>query len=431
MTPLRRIAITGLGIISPCGLGWQTYWKAALAGNSHIGYLKQGPSENGFPVKLGGRIPDFEPSSFIKQRKSLKLMSREIQLAVAASYLAIADSGIQLEESDRTRFGISLGTGIINNDLDEVGIAIRNSIGKDGKFGMKKFGAEGIKTMYPLWFLKYLPNMPACHISIAHGISGPSNTITTSSAAGAQAIGEACGVIRRGDADIMLAGSTDSKINAMGISRFQLLGLLSYQSHVPKKAYRPFDKCHDGIVLGEGVGIVMLEEWEHAKKRGASIYAELLGYGSASDYNYNPSVGEDFTGKRLAMGRALENSHTSPSEVDFVFANGSGIPQEDVQEAQAISSLFGSSVSKLHVTGVKPITGHLVYGSAGVEVAAAVLSLHESVLPPLINLENPAIDCELPFVKDHPKSYEAKTLLFNSFGFGGQNAALVLRKSEV
>ncbi len=430
MSHLRRIAITGLGIISPCGLGWQAYWKAALAGNSHIGYLNEVLPENAFPVKLAGRIPDFDPSLFIKQRKSLKLMSREIQLAVAASYLAIADSGIQLEESDRTRFGISLGTGIINNDLDEVGIAIRNAMGKDGKFDMKKFGAEGIRTMYPLWFLKYLPNMPACHISIAHGISGPSNTITTSSAAGAQAIGEACSVIRRGDADIMLAGSTDSKINAMGISRFQLLGLLSYQSHVPEKSYRPFDKRHDGVVLGEGVGFLMLEEWEHAKKRGASIYAELLGYGSASDYNYNPAMGEDFTGKRLAMRRALENSHTSPSEVDFIFANGSGVPQEDVQEAQAIGSLFGSSVSKLHVTGVKPITGHLVYGSAGVEVAAAVLSLHESVLPPLINLENPAIDCELPFVKDRPKSCEAKTLLFNSFGFGGQNAALVLRKSS-
>ena len=426
----KRIAITGLGIISPCGLGWQAYWNAALAGNSHVRFLQPGLSQSEFPVKLGAQIPGFDPSLFIKQRKSIKLMSREIQLAVAASYLAIADSGIRLVETDRTRFGIALGVGVINNDLDEVGIAIRNSIGEDGKFQMKKFGAEGVKTMYPLWFLKYLPNMPACHISIAHGLSGPSNTITTSSAAGAQAIGEACSVIRRGDADLMLAGSTDSKINAMGISRFHLLGLLSYQNQVPEKAYRPFDQGHDGIILGEGVGLVMLEEWEHAKKRGASIYAELLGYGSASDYNYNPAKSEDSTGKRLAMTRALENSHTSPSEVDFVFANGSGVPQEDIQEVQAVSALFGSSVSKLHVTGVKPITGHLVYGSAGVEIAAAVLSLHENVLPPLVNLENPALDCELPFVKDRPKPCEAKTLLFNSFGFGGQNAALVLRKTE-
>lgn len=427
-TNARRVAITGLGIISPCGLGWQSYWKAVLAGDSHIRYLKDDLSQNGFPVKLGGQISNFEPLSFIKQRKSLKLMSREIQLAVAASYLAIADSGIVLEDTDRTRFGIALGTGIINNDLDEVGIAIRNSTGEDGKFQMKKFGGEGIKSMYPLWFLKYLPNMPACHISIAHGITGPSNTVTTSSAAGAHAIGEACSVIRRGDSDVMLAGSTDSKINAMGISRFNLLGLLSYQNHVPEKAYRPFDKCHDGIILGEGVGLVVLEEWEHAKKRGAPIYAEVLGYGSASDYNYNPSLGEDSTGKRLAMVRALQNAHTSPSEVDFVFANGSGVPQEDVQEAHAIGSLFGSSVSKLRVTGVKPITGHLVYGSAGVEIAAAVLSLHEGVAPPLANLENPAPDCDLPFVKDRPQAFGAKTLLFNSFGFGGQNAAIVLRK---
>jgi len=185
----RRVAITGLGVLTSCGQGWEPYWQAVLKARSHVGYLSN-LSPNEFPVPLAGEISDFDPSVFIKVRKSLKVMSREIQMAVAASYLAVQDSGLALAETDRMRFGISLGTGIINNDLDEVGVGIRTAVGPDGKFRMEKFGQEGIRSMFPLWFLKYLPNMPACHISIAHGLSGPSNTVTTSSAAGAQAIGD-------------------------------------------------------------------------------------------------------------------------------------------------------------------------------------------------------------------------------------------------
>jgi len=413
--------------MTPCGIGHQEYWEAVVHGKSQIQSLPE-LSKNGFPVKLAGQIRNFEPSQFIKQRKLLKIMSREIMLAVASSQLAVEDSGLVLNDQDRTRFGISLGTGIINNDLDEVGVGIRSALDEDGKFQMAKFGSEGIRALYPLWFLKYLPNMPACHISIAHGLRGPCNTMTTSSAAGAQAIGEAFQVIQRGDADLMIAGGTDSKINAMGISRFHLLGLLSYGDQSPEQAYCPFDEKRDGMILGEGAGLLVLEELEHARKRGARIYGELIGYGASSDFNYDPRCAEDFQGKRFAMIRALENAEVSPREVDFVLANGSGFPQDDIQEARALHSVFQDAIKGLRVTAVKPITGHLVYGSGGVEMAAALLSLHHGVIPPIANLSSPDPDCDLPFVVDQPESYQAQEVLLNSFGFGGQNASLVVRK---
>lgn len=424
---VRRVAITGLGLMTPCGQGWQPYWKAVVEGRSHINYLSSFSLAD-YPHKLVGEIRDFNPGEYIKQRKSMKVMSREIQLAVVASHLALQDSAIKLEETDRTRFGISLGTGVINNDLDEIGAGIRSGLDESGEFRMTKFGQSGIRSLFPLWFLKYLPNMPACHISMTHGLQGPNNTITTSSTAGVQAIGEAYKVIQRGDADIMIAGSTDSKINAMGISRFQLLGLLSKHEENPEKAYCPFDKKHDGIVLGEGAGLVVLEDWEHAKKRGAKIYAELTGYGCASDFHHDQSSREDIQGKRGAMVRALADAQLNPNEVDLLMANGSGVPQDDRMEAHAVESVFENSLRDLKVTGVKPITGHLVYGSGGVELGAAALSLYEGVVPKLANLENPAADCDLPFVKKSEHT-NVRRLVLNSFGFGGQNASLVLRKA--
>lgn len=425
----RRVAITGLGLLTPCGRGWRPYWDATLETRSAICMLSPQLQPSSLPIRMAGEISNFDPAEFIKQRKSLKVMSREIQLAVAASYMAIEDSNIRLEEVDRTRFGISLGTGIINNDLDEICVGIQKGFDENGKFQMKKFGLEGVRALYPLWFLKYLPNMPACHISIAHNLSGPSNTVTTSSAAGAQALGEAYHVIRRGDADVMIAGSTDSKINAMGISRFHLLGLLSRDGGHPEKAYRPFDERHNGIVLGEGAGLVILEEWEHARRRGAHLYGEMIGYGSSSDFNYNPMITEDFTGKKLAMSRALHDAQVDSKEIDFLVANGSGIPMDDIQEAEAIRSVFHSSLAHIRVTNVKPITGHLIYGSAGVEIGAALLALRNGVIPAVANLEKPDEACELPFVMEKPEYTMTRTFLFNSFGFGGQNAALVVRKA--
>ncbi|MBI3316404.1 MAG: beta-ketoacyl-[acyl-carrier-protein] synthase family protein [Candidatus Omnitrophica bacterium] len=424
----QRIAITGMGLITSCGLGVEPYWEAVSRGLSYLGYFSD-PSYQNSPVRIGGQIRDFNPIAFVKSRKSLKLMSREIQLAVAASQLAVQDSGLDLSQVNRDRFGISIGTGIINSELDEVGLGIKNGLTDEGEFCFQKFGQSGIRSLYPLWLLKYLPNMPACHISIAHGLRGPSNTITTSSAAGTQAIGEACRIIERGDADLMLCGGTDSKINAMGLARFNSLGLLSFHNHIPQKAYCPFDRCHDGIILGEGAGLLVLEGWEHARRRSARIYAEIVGYGSSSDFNYDPKHPEDFTGKRQAMMGALQDAAMAPNEIGFLLANGSGIPLEDIQESHAIQSVFQSALSEIKVTGVKPITGHVVYGAGGVELAAGIMALREGRVPPLANLDVPDPECDLPFAKK-AESSEAKSFLFNSFGFGGQNAALVVAQTD-
>ena len=418
MTAKRRVVITGFGVITACGNGWEPYWDAALHGCSLV--RSSDPLKLNCPsFKYAGMLPQFEPKEFIESRKSIKLMSREIQMAVAASRLALKDAKLSPDNYDPTRVGVT---------LDEIGVGFRNGLDESGHFSMTKFGQDGIRSLFPLWFLKYLPNMPACHVSVANHLRGPNNTITTSSAASTQAIGEAYRVIERGDADIMLAGGTDSKLNAMGISRFQLLGFLSTREESPEKVYCPFDKKHDGIVLGEGSGILVLESLESAKKRGASIYSEVAGYGSSSDFNYDPRDPDDFTGKRVAIRRALEDAMLEPADVDVLVANGSGIPQEDVQESLAVHSFYASSFKKLHVTAVKPVTGNLVYGTGSVEAVIAALTTKKGQVPPVANLESPDPECSLPFVKDKAKACQVNVAVLNTFGFGGQNASLVFKK---
>ncbi|MBU9888958.1 MAG: beta-ketoacyl-[acyl-carrier-protein] synthase family protein [Candidatus Omnitrophica bacterium] len=426
MSLRRRVVLTGFGVITSCGNGWEPYWNAVVNACPAIkdpAYLKLGD----FYLGGVGAATQFDAREFIENRKSLKVMSREIQLAVSASRLALKDAGLSLENNDPTRFGVTLGTGVINNDLDEVGIGFRNGLDESGHFSMNKFGQEGVRALFPLWFLKYLPNMPSCHVSIVNQLRGPNNTITTSSAAGTQAIGESYRVIERGDADIMLAGGTDSKLNVMGISRFDLLGFLSKRREVPEKIYCPFDKAHDGMVLGEGAGVLVLESLESAQKRGARVYAEMVGYGSSSDFNYDPRDPDDFSGKRVAIRRAFEDAACEPKDVDVIVANGSGIPQEDIQESLAVHSFYAPTFGKMRVTAVKPISGHLVYGTGAVEAVAAALITQTGVIPPVANLQNPDPRCPLPFVRDRAERGKVGTTLLNTFGFGGQNASLVFR----
>ncbi len=422
----RRVVVTGFGVMSACGSGWDPYWNAAVHGQSAIREVEH-LKLNGSSLKYAGFISDFDPKQFVVNRKSLKVMSREIQLAVAAGKLALEDAKLLDTAYDQSRIGVVLGTGIINNDLDEIGVGFKNAIDGSGRFSMAKFGQDGVRSLYPLWFLKYLPNMPACHVSIAYHLRGPSNTITTSSAASAQAIGEAYRVIERGDADIMLAGGTDSKLNAMGISRFNLLGLLSKRTGASESIYSPFDEKHDGIVLGEGAGIMVLESLENAKRRGAMIYAEITGYGSSSDFNFDPRDEDDFTGKRVAMKRALEDSGIEHHDVDVIVANGSGVPQADIQEALAIHSFYMGSFGKLNVTALKPLTGNLVYASGGVEAVIAALIANKKTIPPVANLKKPYSECPLPLVKGKARSAEVQIVMLNNFGLGGQNASLVFK----
>lgn len=410
----RRVVITGIGVVSACGLGAEPLWQSALAGRSAIRELSSFASD-GSPIRVGGEVPNFRPEDFVTQRKSLKVMSRDIQLAVAASSLAFQDSGISVAEIDTARAGVVLGAGLINNDLQELGLGIKQALDSEGRFDLKRFGREGIRSLYPLWLLKYLPNMPACHISILHGLKGPNNTLLTFGTGGIQAVGEACRVIEREDADLMLAGAADSKINPLGLSRFHLLGWLSQKNHVPAEVYRPFDRRRDGMVVGEGGGIFLLEEREHALKRGARIYGEILGYAASVHSDGRP------------IRNALEEAQREETEIDFLHADGSGIPQEDIQEAKTVSALFSDRVP---VTATKAVTGHLIDAAGMPELAIALRALKEGILPPIVNLEEPDPACDLNFVLAKPRPVSARTFLLHARGFGGQNAALVVTREE-
>lgn len=409
----RQVVITGIGTVTACGLGYEPLWQMALEGRSAIRELTDFKA-NGSPIKVGGEIHDFRPEDFVKTRKSLKVMSRDIQLAVAASQLAMQDSGAVMSQMDPTRAGITLGSGLINNDLEELGAGIRQSLDSEKKFQIKKFGRDGIRAMYPLWLLKYLPNMPACHLAIAHGLKGPSNTLTTSSTGGVQAVGEAFRVIERGDADLMLAGATDSKLNPLGLSRFYLLGILSERNHFPTEVYRPFDRNCDGVVVGEGAGIFVLEEKEHALKRNARIYGEILGYSAR------------LHSREKVMKDALDEANRDFRDISFVHANGSGVPDEDVSESKSIAQIFCNGWKQIPVTASKSVTGHLVDAVGTAELSLALLSLDRKLLPPIANLEDPDPACELNFVKSKPQAVKGNTFLLHTFGFGGQSAALVV-----
>ncbi len=410
------MVITGIGILTACGVGYESLWKTALAGRSAIRELSNFRS-NGSPVRVGGEIIDFRAGDFVKKKKSLKVMSRDIQLAVAASFLAVQDSGISLSQMDPTRSGITLGSGLINNDLEELGLGIRQSLDREGRFELGRFGREGIRALYPLWLLKYLPNMPACHISITHGLKGPNNTLLTSSTGCLQAVGEASRVIERDDADLMLAGATDSKINPLGLSRLHLLGILSQRNHFPAEVYRPFDRRRDGLVVGEGAGIFVLEERTHALKRGAPVYGEILSYSAKPG------------GQERSMQRALEEARCDLGEISFVHANGSGIPGEDIQEARSIARVFNGS-KRIPVIASKSIVGHLVDAAGTAELALSLLALERKLLPPIVNLQDPDPACDLDFVTQEPRTTQGRTFLLHASGLGGQSAALVVRHEK-
>lgn len=412
----RRVVITGIGTLSACGIGYEPLWDRALSGQSAIRELPDF-SANVSPVRVGGSIPHFRPEEFVKTRKSLKMMSRDIQLAVAASTLAVKDSTIAWDQMDLTRAGIVFGSGLINNELDELGAGIKQSLDEEGKFQMKRFGREGIRALFPLWLLKYLPNMPACHISILHGLKGPNNTLTTSSTGCLQAVGEAYRVIERDDADVMLAGASDSKINPIGLARLHLLGILSEENHLPEKIYRPFDRQRKGIVVGEGAGIFILEERSHALKRGARIYGEILGYGSRFNLT-------------LSLHDVLEEADRDISDIDFIHAHGSGIPEQDVSEAESITTVFSNGSSRVPVTASKSVTGHLMDAVGTSELSLALLSLQRKTLPPVANLEELDPRCDLNFVLGKPKASDGDTFLLQSCGLGGQSAALIINHEK-
>jgi len=429
------VVITGLGAISPLGLTVSDMWAGLSAGKCGISKITAFDA-TGFGCQLAGQAPDYKIQQFVPKtyRKAVKLMCRDIELAVIATNEALTDSGLITKGIDPEninvqpeRMAINVGAGLISCDLVELANAVAVSI-TDGKFDIQKWGKHGIELVPPLWLLKYLPNMLACHISIIHDAQGPNNTITAGDTSGIQAIGEASRIIQRGDADIMLAGAAESKVHPLTIVRQHLLGNLSERSDEPKKASRPFEKNRDGLVLAEGAGVVVLEEISHAEERGAKIYGEVVGFGSSSSACAPNKADADGQGLARSIKAACADSGLNDGKIDYILAHGLSCPLSDVAETRAIKEALGERAKQIPISAIKSMTGHCGAASGAIEVIAAALALKNSRIPPTINYEENDPECDLDYVPNEAREFAPRAVLVNSFGFGGQNSSLVLRK---
>jgi 3-oxoacyl-[acyl-carrier-protein] synthase II len=425
---MRRVVVTGLGVIAPNGIGKKAFWSACTAGKSGVGEIRSFDASS-HPVRIAAEVHDFDVTPHVpaSQRKSIKIMSRAMKFAVGAADLAIRDSGLELDREDPERIGVVMGTGLVPMDLPEVVPSLINSCDEDGHFQTARLGRQGGAALVPLWILKHLPNMVAAHISMALNAQGPNSTITTACVAGTQAVGEAFRLIGRGDADIMLAGGADSRIDPLLLLAYTSLGALSRGNRPPAQVSRPFDGERDGFVLGEGAGVLVLEELERARKRNALIYAEVLGLGSSFDAYAVTKPDPTARGAARAIQWALREARVDPQDVDYVNAHGTSTRLNDLMETQAVKQVFGENARSLPLSSIKSMIGHLIGAAGAVEAVALALSLHERVLPPTINQTHPDPECDLDYVPNVAREKSVRTAVSTSFGFGGQNAALVMR----
>ena len=418
MTGFGDIVITGLGVVSPIGIGKDAYWKSMLEGHSGVGPLTVA-RDSDLPVKFGGEIKDFDGKQFVKPRKSLKVMCREIQIGYASCKLALQDAGLSAGTVDPDRFGVVLGSEMFYCDLDELADAYRKCV-VDGQLRPDLWGAGAMSDMYPLWMLKYLPNMIACHIAITEDARGPNNTITLDEASCLLAVIESVCYIERGAADVMVAGGQGSRVN---LTRIMYRGdaYWSHRNDEPERACRPFDAQRDGTVIGEGAGAFILESRRHAEARGATILARVLGFGrSFGQVPGSQSAGAD--GFQRAIEGALASAGLGPGDIGHVNAHGSGAIEGDRFEAEAIRRCLGD----VPVTAPKSYFGGLGAGTGAVEMAASVLAIVTGTIPATLNYEFPDPACPVQVVHGQALSSDKRTALVLSQSEAGQTAALIL-----
>lgn len=417
----RRVVITGLGVLTPIGKDAASFWDGLVRGKSGVRPI-QSFDTSGLPVRFAGEIDSFDAKSYIdkKERKNLRVMARPIQLAVAAAQLALDDGKVDKTKLDPTRFGVEFGAGLIASELTELGPASTLSAnGAPSHVDMARWGQQGLPAITPLWMLKYLPNMHACHVSVMHNAQGPNNTITETDVAPLLALGEATRILRRDQADIFLVGGADSKVNPLSMMRQNLFKHLS-QRFAPEKACRPFEKSRDGIVVAEGAGVLCVEELQHAQRRGAPIVAELVGFGSTFDH------GLTGRGMARAIRIALQQGGVKPDDVDHVNAHGLGSPTTDVWEAKGIHEVFGQTTP---VWAVKSYTGSMGAGGPLAELAASLLALRHGTLPATLNYDDPDPACPVA-VQQQARPATKPYVLKISYTELGQCAAVLCRKWE-
>ncbi len=421
----RRVVVTGFGAVAPNGLDAEAFWASCVAGRSGIARIESFDVA-GFPVQIAGEVRGFRAEDFVENRKSLKIMGRNIRFGVAAAQMAMVQSGLKESAPDPGRFGIVMGSGIVPTDVAEIGPAVAGSLDADGNFDVRRFGEAGQKLLFPLWLLKHLPNMVAAHISIIHDARGCNNTIVTACSASTQAIGEAARILERGDADVMLAGGSDSRIDPLSLVAYHLLGAVSRSTRPPAEVSRPFERDRDGFVLGEGAAVLVLETEAHAKARGATIYAEVTGYGSSFDAFAVTKPEPSGRGALASMREALRDARLSADAIDYVSAHGTSTLLNDRAETAATREILGARARKVPVSSIKSMIGHLIGAAGAMEALVSVLAIRDGVVPPTINMDHPDPECDLDYVPNRAREMKVRTVLSNSFGFGGQNASLIL-----
>ncbi len=433
-----RVVVTGLGAVSPLGMTVSELWEGLCAGRCGIGRITAFDPV-GFSCKLAGQVPDYKIQQYVTKtyRKATKLMSRDIELAVIAADEALKSSGLITKGIDPERvninperMAINLGAGLISCDLVELAPAAAASV-TDGEFDFRKWGKDGLELVTPLWLLKYLPNMLACHIGIIHDIQGPSNSITCAEASAHLALGEAAQIIARGDTDIALAGGAEAKVNPIVMIRQCLLKRATSENNdAPASACRPFDADAKGSVFGEAAAIVVLENVENAQSRGAKIYAEVVGVGTSN--SINPAyehLEPDGCGLQLAIEKAMADAQIQPEDLDLIIPHGTGIPADDLAEAKAIEAALGKAAKEIPVWPTKSMLSNTGAAGGAIDVIAAVCAMADSKIPPARNCDRKTDGCNLNIVSQEQQTNIAYALCC-SYTYGGQTAALVLKNFD-
>lgn len=410
---MRRVVITGVGLITALGTGTEKTWKSLLDGDCGINTIESFDT-NDQSVHIAGEVRDFNPEDYI-QKKELKKLGRFSQFAIAASKMALDDAKLDINESNATRVGVIIGSGIGALEVIETEIG--------------KMIEKGPKRISPFYIPAVITNMASGNVSIYTGAKGPNKAIVTACASGTHSIGDAFQTILLGKADAIIAGGSEATITRSGIGGFASIKALSNNPD-PKKASRPFSADRDGFVMGEGAGILIVEELEHALKRGAKIYAEIVGYGETGDAYHMTAPEESGNGAARAMQMAMEQGNINPNEVDYINAHGTSTPLNDKIETRAIKTVFGDHAKELAVSSTKGAVGHLLGGAGGVEAGFLALAIHEGVMPPTVNYDNPDPDCDLYYVPNKSEKKEIRYGLSNTLGFGGHNAVVAFKKYE-
>ena len=410
----RRVVVTGVGLVSSVGIGTQPTWDGLCAGQSGIGPISRFDSTQ-FASRIAGEVKGFDPLDFI-DKKDVKKMDVFIQYAVAASDFALCDAGLKSAVPLGSDYGVFIASGI--GGFSTIEREHRNLL------------EGGPRKISPFFIPSAIINLAAGQVSIRFGAKGPNSATCTACSASAHAIGDAAELIKRGAADVMIAGGSEAAITPMGVGGFAAMRALSTQNDEPERASRPFDKERDGFIIGEGAGVVILEELERAKSRGAEVYAEIVGYGMSGDAHHMTAPAEDADGAVRVMRAAVEQAGIDPQAVDYVNAHGTSTPYNDRLETLAIKRCFGEHARALAISSTKSMTGHLLGAAGGLEAGITALAIRDQMIPPTINLENPDPECDLDYVPHEKRPAAITYALSNSFGFGGTNASLLFRRYE-